>query len=312
MTITVTMLDTRMGEDSTLWTAGTEHEATETFAKHLVQFGWATATFSDVTAATTARGRVTAAGEFEFLDHTGAVIGGATALAAIIAEYEAGTLADTAATVPQFALTQRALPVTTRNAAVTQLLEYGPCALVGVRCIAPGSSGTLTIHDDINASTAAKLRFSLAFGSATANTYYPAVADEPCGMLFDRGCFVTVPAAGVYAIDLLVGSAITGVDGTGLLTVATRVTDADNPEALIGSSQVVSIKVIAPGSAGNLVVYNAFSAVAAETRVASTAYTSLAANQIIRLGQRGAPMQFDSLYVTVPTAAIILINHLPR
>ena len=56
----------------------------------------------------------------------------------------------------------------------------------------------------------------------------------------------------------------------------------------------------------------AYSAVAAETRVAAIAYGSLAANQIIRLGHRGAPMQFDSLYVTVPTAGIVLINHLPR
>lgn len=74
MTVSVTMTATRMGEDGTVWESGTTHDATEVFAKHLVQFQWATATFDDTTGFTPPKGKVTAGGVFQLLNHEGAVI----------------------------------------------------------------------------------------------------------------------------------------------------------------------------------------------------------------------------------------------
>ena len=45
MTVSVTMIATRMGEDGDYWEAGTSHDATDGFARYLVQYGWASATF---------------------------------------------------------------------------------------------------------------------------------------------------------------------------------------------------------------------------------------------------------------------------
>lgn len=47
--ITVTMTDNRIGEDGSLWESGTSYSATEAYARELVQFGWATATFEEPT-----------------------------------------------------------------------------------------------------------------------------------------------------------------------------------------------------------------------------------------------------------------------
>lgn len=74
MTVSVTMTDTRMGEDGTLWESGTSHDATEAFAKGLVQFGWATASFDATTRYTAARAYVNAANQYQLLDHEGGVI----------------------------------------------------------------------------------------------------------------------------------------------------------------------------------------------------------------------------------------------
>ena len=45
MTVSVTMIATRMGEDGDYWEAGTSHDATDGFARYLVQYGWASGTF---------------------------------------------------------------------------------------------------------------------------------------------------------------------------------------------------------------------------------------------------------------------------
>lgn len=48
MTISVTMLTDRLGEDGSLWTTGNAYSATEDFARSLVHYGFATASFPPV------------------------------------------------------------------------------------------------------------------------------------------------------------------------------------------------------------------------------------------------------------------------
>ena len=74
MTISVTMTATRMGEAGEYLNAGETYDVTESFARYLVQFGWATATFGDRTGYTATKAYVTTDGVYQLLDHEGGVI----------------------------------------------------------------------------------------------------------------------------------------------------------------------------------------------------------------------------------------------
>jgi hypothetical protein len=203
-----------------------------------------------------------------------------------------------------------ALPVEPVTASATGIAIAGACAIASIYCVTVGT-GTLTVHDDYSASDATKLRFSRADSAMAAAGVYPMVSDAAgTAMLFDTGAFVTVPSGGIYVLDVVrPGSAIRGVRGSGLLCVPRRV--AASGLAVEGICNVASIKVIAPGSSGNLAVYDDRVATNANRlRYPVTAFGSLTADQIITFGRN--PRRFGNINITVPTGGIVLVNTLVR
>jgi hypothetical protein len=203
-----------------------------------------------------------------------------------------------------------ALPVEPVTASATGIAIAGACAIASIYCVTVGT-GTLTVHDDYSASDATKLRFSRADSAMAAAGVYPMVSDAAgTAMLFDTGAFVTVPSGGIYVLDVVrPGSAIRGVRGSGLLCMPRRV--AASGLAVEGICNVASIKVIAPGSSGNLAVYDDRVATNANRlRYPVTAFGSLTADQIITFGRN--PRRFGNINITVPTGGIVLVNTLVR
>jgi hypothetical protein len=203
-----------------------------------------------------------------------------------------------------------ALPVEPVTASATGIAIAGACAIASIYCVTVGT-GTLTVHDDYSASDATKLRFSRADSAMAAAGVYPMVSDAAgTAMLFDTGAFVTVPSGGIYVLDVVrPGSAIRGVRGSGLLCVPRRV--AASGLAVEGICNVASLKVIAPGSSGNLAVYDDRVATNANRlRYPVTAFGSLTADQIITFGRN--PRRFGNINITVPTGGIVLVNTLVR
>ncbi len=205
---------------------------------------------------------------------------------------------------------QQALVCEAVEASSAGLVYPQACAVVGITAIALGS-GTVTVHDDRAASDAARLRFSRATGAMVAGTYYPMVsADEPAGMLFERGVYVSLPSGGVYVLDVVSDIYMAGLMSAGLLCVPQRVTASGRVKGLVTAK---SLKVIAPGSAGSLQLHEDHDAANAKrARSVSTAFGSLAADQIVPLAPRGAVRQYRNLYVTVPTGGIVLLNRMPE
>jgi hypothetical protein len=196
------------------------------------------------------------------------------------------------------------------TASLTGQTILGPCAVVGIHAVTVGT-GTLTVHDGRASSDPTKLRFSRASGALVAGTYYPLVADELAAMLFADGVYVSVPTGGVYLLDVVQEQDLMAASQAGLICVPSRVTTTGL--AIGGPSEVVSLKVIDPGSAGALACYDAGDAANASALLhPSIAFGSLAADQIIRFGGRGNARAVGNLYVTMPTAGILLINHIPR
>lgn len=215
---------------------------------------------------------------------------------------------DNPAYATQFATEQQTLPIRSIPVSATGQAFLGACAVVGIRAVTLGT-GTLTIHDGTAASDATLLRMSRAHGDMTAGTYYPMVSDgDRSALLFDTGVYLTVASGGAYWLDLIDGTEIPGTSGSGVLCVTTRVTASGL--AVTGPATIVSVKVIAPGSAGNLDIRGG-PVVGSALLHPSTAYTSLAADQLIKLGPAGGGVSVDGLYLTVPTSAVVLVNHLP-
>lgn len=203
---------------------------------------------------------------------------------------------------------QQALLCEAVEASSTGLIYPQACAVVGIKAIALGT-GTLTIHDDRTASDATRLRMSRAVAAMTAGSYYPMVADDGSALLFERGAFVTVPTGGLYLLDVVSDIRAYGIESGGLLCTAERLAASGR---ILGLSAVKSLKVIAPGSAGDLSVHEDHGATNAKRlRMPVTAFGSLAADQIINLAHRNCVRQFRNLYVTVPTSGIVLINRIP-
>lgn len=209
---------------------------------------------------------------------------------------------------PQQYTYQTALLTEAVEASTTGLVFPQACAIVGVHAITLGT-GTLTVHDDRNASDATRLRMSRAVAAMTAGSYYPMVADDGSAMLFERGAYVTVPTGGLYLLDVVSDIRSYGIVSGGLLCIPERVAASGR---IKGLSAVKSIKVIAPGSSGNLSVHEDHGATNAKRlRMPVTAFGSLAADQIINLAHRNCVRQFRNLYVTVPTSGIVLVNRIP-
>jgi len=211
----------------------------------------------------------------------------------------------------QNTLATRAYPVT-----ATGQIYLGPCAVVGIKAVTVGA-GTLTIHDATDATDATLLRMSRASGNIVAGTDYPLVSpDDKAGMLFSTGAYVTIPAGGVYWLYLIDGAEIPGAVNSGMLCALSRVTasgvvnDPATGQAL-GDVVVVSVKVIAPGSANNLDIRGGV-AVTDSLLHPSTAFGALAADQIIKFGPVGGGLRLTGLYITIPTSGIVLVNYLPR
>lgn len=217
---------------------------------------------------------------------------------------------DSPAYAEQFNTTLQTLQTRQIIVTATGTMYLGPCAIVGVRCIAAGSSGTLTIHDDSVASDATKLRLSIAQASLVAGTYYPMVADDAAAMLMNSGAYVTITVAGAFAIDVIDGAATPGTTSAGMLCVAQRATASGL--AIQGPASIVSIRVLASGSAGSLIAYDDTAATAGKEILPSVAFGSLVTTQPTRLGPRGGAARVDNLYLTLPTSAVVLINYLPR
>ena len=210
----------------------------------------------------------------------------------------------------QFLTTRRALPIRSVIVSATGSIA-DVCAIVGYRCVTPGSAGTLTVHDGTNASDATKLRETRAFGSAVANTYYPMAADDQCAMLFDTGCYVTNTTGGVYVFDVIDDvSAVTGYEGTGMLVTPVRA--AATGQAIATPSSILSLKVIAPGSAGTLTIHDDTDAADATRLRLSIGFGSLAVGQLIQLGGKGGAPTFDAAYVTITTGGVFLLNQFPE
>lgn len=209
----------------------------------------------------------------------------------------------------QFSTLQSGLMTDSVPMSATGIAVSGPCAIVGIHCVTVGTGGPVTIHDDIDASDATRLRFSRAVANMTAGTYYPLVDDAQCAMLFDNGAYFTNSSSGVYVLDVV--ATVSGAAGSGLLCAVERVTASGI--ALAGPASIVSIKVIAAGSAGNFSIHEDVIATdATKLRYPTTAYTSLAADQVLRFGVAGVPRRLQAMYITMPTDGIVLVNHLPR
>lgn len=74
MTISVTMLVDRYGEDGTLWEAASTHDATDNFAAWLVHFRFATATFPNTQGFVPTNAKITADGTYNILGPDGSVV----------------------------------------------------------------------------------------------------------------------------------------------------------------------------------------------------------------------------------------------
>lgn len=213
--------------------------------------------------------------------------------------------------LPQFGAFCRVLPTRSIVVTATGVVYAGACAIASVRCITPGTAGSLTIDDALSAS-ATRTRFTRLYSAAVAGTDYPLVsATDQAALLLDVGAFATVPTGGVYVIEIIGGDGVAGIDGVqgaGLLCAALRVTASG--VVVSGLANVVSLQIIERGSAGNLALYEGTSASGA-LRHPVTAYSALANGQLIRLGPPGGTASFQSLYATVPTGAVVLVNLLP-
>ncbi len=325
VTVTVTMLQTRQGEDGALWLVNTRHSASRAFADFLIGNGFASGELPPRLGPSESAGLVVVDGA-DLL--TLGSQDSAPPAGVLVMEPDTRLLygqsdgvggqrpvtpvdpANDPTYAAQLSVQQRSLPSITIGTNATTQLYLGPCAVAGVYCVTVGSAGSLTIHDDTGSTDATKLRFSRAYTAMTAATYYPMVADDPAAMLFSTGVYVTVPTSGLYLVDVVDGSDFTGARGQGMLCDVTRVTASG--VAVAGPARVLSVKVIAAGSAGSLAAYNGDAVAAADLIYPSTAYTSLAADQIIRMGPRGGAAGLRGLYLTMPTNAVVLVNHLPR
>lgn len=80
----------------------------------------------------------------------------------------------------------------TSTSDVTSGLANESQAIACIKVIATGSSGTLTIHDDDDASDATKLRVTIPFGSLAVNKVFPLAGGG--AMIFSGRPFITFPA----------------------------------------------------------------------------------------------------------------------
>ena len=167
MTVSVTMIQTRMGESGSYWTAGNSYEASEDYARYLVQYGWATASFGDRTGYTPPKGYVGDDGRFQLLDHTGGVI----------------TLSEL-------------IPEVLANATATTTVKTGAGAYAGYRCTT--ATGNITIYDHTAASGKVLVpTTALALGS------FPAYgAGHPGRIVVNTGVTVVLSGAGVVYVGV--------------------------------------------------------------------------------------------------------------
>ena len=83
--------------------------------------------------------------------------------------------------------------------AATGLALWDAPAIASVKVIAPGSAGTLTIHDATANSDATRLRLSIAFGSLTAGQIIP-LGGKGAAPTF--GCaYVTITTGGIFLLN---------------------------------------------------------------------------------------------------------------
>jgi hypothetical protein len=76
----------------------------------------------------------------------------------------------------------------------------GPCLVESIMCLTVGTGGPVTIHDDVDAATAAQLRFTRAVGDMVAGTVYP-LAGDGAAVVFTNGLYFTNSTSGVYIIN---------------------------------------------------------------------------------------------------------------
>jgi hypothetical protein len=188
-------------------------------------------------------------------------------------------------------------------------VQLGACAVLGALCVA---AGDLTIYDANVAAPGSAPASSrrLIQTAGVAGTYYPLVSSEPgAAALFSEGIFAV--STGLWVIDFADGAEIVGLTGVGKLC-AVAYADASGL-VLPGPSDVVSVKVLVPGTAGNFSVYEDINGTnAAKQRWPSIPFGTLTAGQIVKLGAAGSSQSFINLYLGATAGGVFLVNYLPR
>lgn len=220
--------------------------------------------------------------------------------------------ADNPAFASQFRVNSRVLPTRRIVVTATGLVHLGPCAVVGVHCLATGSAGTAMLDDGVDASVAAQRRFTAAYNASglAAGTYYPQVLDRTTARLFATGAYFTNTTSGAWALDVIDGTDVPGVEGSGSLYEVAYVSASGLVSALTGDAYIGSIQLLAPGSAGSLIPYDDTAATAGRELDIARAYNagSMTVNAVFDIRGRIS----RALYLTLPTSGVVAINYLPR
>lgn len=79
-----------------------------------------------------------------------------------------------------------------------------------------------------------------------------------------------------------------------------------------GYCHVLCVKVLIPGTAGNLTIWNTADIGEAMNKRFDAAFGSLTADQILHLGPKGTAKYMDTLYFSsLPTGGAVLVHLLP-
>jgi hypothetical protein len=115
---------------------------------------------------------------------------------------EMGALVDDIPVVAQFGVVHSGLMVQPYRVTATGTPAglSGPCLVESIMCLTVGTGGPVTIHDDVDAATAAQLRFTRAVGDMVAGTVYP-LAGDGAAVVFTNGLYFTNSTSGVYIIN---------------------------------------------------------------------------------------------------------------
>lgn len=228
----------------------------------------------------------------------------------------AATISERAAYADEFGVWQRGVPSQTIGISATgQLPLMPPFAIVGVRCVAAGSSGTFALYDDTSSGNAAQLRFSRTQAQCSADltagvVRRPAVLGNREALLFTTGAYATITTGGKFAVDVIDGLTVPGLLGDALLCESELVSATG--VALYGPATLVSLVVLAnAASSGNLEIWDDVNAATSQhQRYPTTAHnaTHLAAGSVVDLNG----MRLSNTYLVVPTGMSILLTYLPR